>query len=461
MSGALESLPFYGTLQRRFRPLLGDGSAAMIVSHGYVSVVRLGSNLVLTRLLAPEAFGVIAIVMSIGFVINQLSDMGLRAYIIRHKDANARLLQTVWTVRFARNLCVAATLFFGAGFFADLYGAPETAWAVRAYAGVIVLQSLTSFSVITTERNRGVVRLSLIEMAVATTNAVVTLVAAIYLRSYWAIIIAMYVSTMISVFISHVVLQGPPVGFRFEKDSFLDLWGFWRVVLPSSMMTIVITQSDKFVLARFFDTAQLGFYYLGAAITSAFVSLIEQYGMRIFFPIFAEANRKSDEEAARVYYAARMRMSLLFALALGGLAGAAPFVTRLLFNDEYLGAAVYISILTFLPLGKLLGAPANHALITKGYLVSSIHVTLIRFFWVVLTAPAAYFLFGPFAVFVAIALVELATLPFFWWKTHSFHLLDIRKEFAMLGVFATGWAIGAAISRGVRLLVEQGVLPAF
>ena len=47
-------------------------------------VMRLGGNLVLARMLMPEVFGVMAIVITIGVVVNLLSDIGLHQSIVRH-----------------------------------------------------------------------------------------------------------------------------------------------------------------------------------------------------------------------------------------------------------------------------------------------------------------------------------------------------------------------------------------
>ena len=46
-------------------------------------VIRFGSNLLMTRLLVPEMFGVMAIAMMLVVVVNLLSDLGIRQSIVQ------------------------------------------------------------------------------------------------------------------------------------------------------------------------------------------------------------------------------------------------------------------------------------------------------------------------------------------------------------------------------------------
>ena len=60
----------------------------VILIFGVGQLVRLGSNLIVTRMLEPEMFGVMAIVYVVTTGIAMFSDLGLWAFIVRHKDAS-------------------------------------------------------------------------------------------------------------------------------------------------------------------------------------------------------------------------------------------------------------------------------------------------------------------------------------------------------------------------------------
>ena len=75
-------------------------AAWTLLGFGGAQVIRLGSNLVMTRLLAPEMFGVMAIVNVIIIGFNLISDIGLRPNIIqRQRELDDGFLDTAWTVQ--------------------------------------------------------------------------------------------------------------------------------------------------------------------------------------------------------------------------------------------------------------------------------------------------------------------------------------------------------------------------
>ena len=70
---------------------------------GLSQLLRLGSNIVVTRLLEPEMFGLMAMVYVVMHGVNMFSDLGFWTFIVRHKQGTeAKLLDTVWTMQVVR-----------------------------------------------------------------------------------------------------------------------------------------------------------------------------------------------------------------------------------------------------------------------------------------------------------------------------------------------------------------------
>ncbi|MEZ5916858.1 MAG: oligosaccharide flippase family protein, partial [Parvularculaceae bacterium] len=59
------------------------GGFVALSGFGASQGIRLASNLVMTRLLAPDAFGLMGITLAIQIWLNMMSDLGLDASIIR------------------------------------------------------------------------------------------------------------------------------------------------------------------------------------------------------------------------------------------------------------------------------------------------------------------------------------------------------------------------------------------
>lgn len=445
----------------KIRPALGDGSTLLIASHVAQLVLRIGSSMIVTRLLSPEAYGVIGIVSSISYILIMISDMGLRSYIIRHEDGGDELIQSVWTVRLMRNLAIFAIMFVGAGVFADMYKAPEIAFAIRICAFPFIIEAFSSLAFLTTERNRGVVRLTVLDFIRFLLVTLATIIAAYFLRNYWAIVIGMFVNALFAFFSSYVLLKGPPVRFRLDPDHVRDLWGFWRIIIPSSLITLVLTQTNTVVMARFFPLAELGKFTIATTLSSAVLGVTGEYVIRVFFPRFAEANRKSAADAKDMYYAARRPVTLLFAFGIGGLIGGGEVLIRILYNAEYLGAGLYLSLLCIAPLARLSSLPAEQAIITKGFVKVALVGNAVRLAWIAVTGPIAYIYFGPLALIAAFCLAEVAAAPYTLWKLKQYDLLNLGEEFFIIAAMLVGAAIGYGCYVSVEALIAAGTIPDF
>lgn len=461
MERVLFAVPNAERLYARVRPWLGDGSSVLIGLHAVTTFLRLGSNLILTRLLAPENYGVVGIVTSVAYILTMVSDMGLRAYVTRHPTADESVLQTIWSLRLVRNIVLAAVMFVGADGFARLYGAPEVAMAIRVASAIFIIDAIASMSFLTGERDRRIIRISVITFVQFLLVTVTTISAAAILRNYWAVIIASFVSSSFTVFSSYVFLSGHAVRFRLDKREALDLWKFSRFVIPSSIISILLTQIDKLLIANFFPLAELGKYMLATTGSLAVTSLVLEYVQRVFFPKFAHIMRTAPETARAAYYALRRRITLLLAFGVGGVIGGADLIVRILLNDDYLGTGFYLSILCIQPLARLSTYPAEQALIAKGFIRATLTSNVIRLIWVGCAGPAAYYLWGPMAVVIALCLTEVALLPFFLWNQQRHNILGWREELALVGLAAVGFSIGWACNAAVNSMIAAGVLPSF
>lgn len=461
MERVLSAVSKVRALAVRIRPALGDGSQVLVASHVAQMALRVGSSLIVTRLLSPDAYGVIGIITSIAYILNMVSDMGLRAYVTRHANGGDEAMQTVWTVRLIRNSIIFAIMFLGAGVFAEVYKAPDITLAIRVCALPFLFDGVSSLAVNMTERNRGVLRLTAVEFARFLVVTLTTIIAAYFLRTYWAIVIATLAGSLFGLGASYLLLKGPPVRLRLDPEHVRDLWRFWRIIIPSSIITILMTQANVVVMARYFPIAELGKFTIASTLALAVTALVNEYVMRVFLPRFAQANRENPERAKDVYYAAKRFNILLFAFGIGGLIGGGGLLVRILYNDHYLGAGLYLSLLCLTPLARLSTFPAEQAIIAKGFVKATLMANMARLAWIAVAGAPAYFLGGPLALVAVFCLAESAALPYLLWQLKRYGLLRLKEEGLIPAAALAGATIGFASYAGVEALIAAGAIPSF
>src|ERR1700722_3478499 len=115
------------------RELAVRGAAWTAVGFGGAQVLRFGFNLILTRLLYPELFGLMALAFTVITGLNLFSDFGALAIVVSHpRGADREFLNTVWTLQILRGLVLAAVFFLIASPVATFYHDPRLAWVIRA-----------------------------------------------------------------------------------------------------------------------------------------------------------------------------------------------------------------------------------------------------------------------------------------------------------------------------------------
>ena len=96
--------------------------------YGVGQALRLATNLIVTRLLTPEAFGLMAIVDTLLIGAQMVSDTGIVQTLVQRKDPPGRdLLNTAWAIHALRGLALFGVL--------ALFARPIASWYGRARAG--------------------------------------------------------------------------------------------------------------------------------------------------------------------------------------------------------------------------------------------------------------------------------------------------------------------------------------
>jgi O-antigen/teichoic acid export membrane protein len=143
------------------RARAASGTMVSVVGQAASQGLRLVSNLILSKLLFPEAFGLMALVNMLMLGLAAISDVGLQPAIIRHaRGDEQRFLDTAWTIQVIRGV-----ILWGIGSalaipMADFYNEPELVTIVPIATLSALLAGFTSTKIVTLTRHMRPGRLS-------------------------------------------------------------------------------------------------------------------------------------------------------------------------------------------------------------------------------------------------------------------------------------------------------------
>jgi O-antigen/teichoic acid export membrane protein len=422
---------------------------------GYV--LRLVGSLVLTRLLVPEMFGIIALAAGIHAVISLLSDIGLRQTIIHSARGDTpAMLNTAWTVQVLRGgvvllTCAAIGLLLWLARI-DRWLPSGSVYAAEELAGVIAIGGLAgailgfqSTKALAANRNLDLKRLTLIEVLSQIAALVLMIALAWWTRSIWSIVMGGIVAAAVTVWLSHAWLPGKPNWFAWDRESLRELFGYGRWVLFSSILYTLATNADRFFLGGWVSPTTLGLYAL--AFNLAF--LIEGAGARLFssvaMPAFSQVLRTEPGRFREIYFRMRLPFDLVFVGSAGFLFASGNVIVEFLYDDRYREAGPMLQTLSFGLIVARYGL-AGSAYLALGEPQALTWLSFVRLTAIVVIVPLGFYSFGFQGALIGIAFHTAATLPIMFLFNRKHGLNDARFELATLAAWPLGWAAGFLVT---------------
>jgi O-antigen/teichoic acid export membrane protein len=277
--------------------------------------------LILARLLAPDAFGTIAVAnVAIG-VIMKLSNIGIIPALTYRGAANDAERDAAWTASLLRAVGVTIVLVLAGPWIAQLFRVPEAAAIVQVLALRTVLDAAVSIGLVQLTRELQLRRIALMYLA----SAVVDLVVAVSLArvvGVWALVFGSLAGAAFTLVASYAVApHRPRLHLHFASIAPLARYGRW--VLLTGVIALAGTTLTQMALSRNLGAAALGVYFMATKIAFIPIEGLAQILGNVAFPMFATMRERDRiAEAFRTLVSGQLMLivpiyCLVFVLANG------------------------------------------------------------------------------------------------------------------------------------------------
>lgn len=326
---------------------------------GLGNILRLASNLILTRLLVPEAFGLMAMVTTVQIGVSMMSDLGIRQSVIRaHNAEDPEFLRTAWTVQIIRGTAIAAVVVLaGCGLLilgpllatpGTVYSDPVLPWLVMVSALGVFTESLRSTNALVANRRLELGRLTLLHLSGQAFGTLLMVLLALQTASVWSLLAGGLAGTLLKTGLSHVVFGGPAMRPAWDQEIRRELWQFGRWLIGSSALSFVARHADRLILGALLPTSTLGLYMIGLLWVQAYSMAVIKLTSQIGLAALSEARREKSGLLPRLL---RKSLRILDMICLTGflffvLLG--PDFVGLLYSENYHAAGEFMPLLAVL-----------------------------------------------------------------------------------------------------------------
>ncbi|GAA2539007.1 lipopolysaccharide biosynthesis protein [Mycolicibacterium diernhoferi] len=310
---------------------------------------------ILTRLLTPEDFGVVAAAMTVTPFLLLLADLGLSTYVIQVKHADQRLLSTAFWYSLSMAIALMAAIAVFAPVIAALFNLPGAAPVLRGCslaAGFIVLCSVPAALL---RREMKFRLLSLQWLFSAVIAQVVAIVLAVRGAGAWALVSQLVVAEAISCVLCWKAAHWRP-RFQFSKPEFFAMAKFGNKVVTVDLIVAMRPAAEAAIISTVLGPAALGYL----SIAQRLVQVMQDLGGKALVPVSTVVFAKVRESPERLQTAYVKALSIAYAavsplmtvVVVGG-----TLVVPLLFGqgwDESVPVAQALGLAAILTLGAII-----------------------------------------------------------------------------------------------------------
>ena len=455
--GLFPSFPDQSSFKRR---ILGAGSWSLAGTTASYAI-SLGSNLLLTRLLLPEMFGVMAIATLVITMLTMFSDIGLIQNIIQsERGTDSAYLNTVWAIQIIRGLllwllalCIALLIFAAqiAGLTPEhsVYADPILPYVIAAISFAIVIDGFQSTKVSEASRQLSLGRITQICIAGQIVGFICTIGWILLIeRSIWALVAGAICSRLTTIPLSHIWLSGVANRWHWDKSAFHEIIHFGKWIFLSSILGLLANNLDRMLLGAFVGSATLGIYSIASMLINAIAQVLTNIFTQVSYPALSEVERERPHEFKRDLYRLHTATALFMYFCSGLLVVSGNSLIMMLYDPRYANAGWMLEILAV----GLLKIPFNLAmwsLLARGLARTFTGLIAFHVATMIVLIPLGFQLFGlPGAVWGVVA-SQLCNVPAIIYHQIKHGLFDLSRELILPPAFLAG----VILAKGLALAV--------
>lgn len=333
--------------RKSLKKLAIKGSIWVMIGFGVAQILRLVSNVILTRLLSPEMFGMMSMVGVMLAAANMLSDVGLRPNIIQSKRGeDPDFLRTGWSIQIVRGivLTLAAAL---ASWPWSIFNDEPRLFLLGIVLGVTsTIHGFNSISLVVHSRQMNIKKLTILGITTSIIGLIVKITWAWHFPNVWAFVVAAFVTSIITLIASHTLFATIPMRWQWETTSVREFVRFGRWMFVSTALNFLAGRLDVIVLGRVGGMEMVGIYVLAKNLATLIVGGLRKFSSMILLPVYSRLAERNPQELRRKVLKIRSILLLcslppLWVLILGG-----PFIIDILYDERYQQAGWMLQIIS-------------------------------------------------------------------------------------------------------------------
>ena len=338
--------------------------AVTLTSQGMMFVIQLASTMILSRILTPDDYGMMAMVVSITGLASILSNLGLSTATIQRAEITHEQVSTLFWINTAIGALVTVVIASFSPVVAWFYKTPELVWMMLALSSNFLINGMTVQHSALLNRQMKFYALAKIQVLSTLIGIASAIVAAKYGLGYWALVINSVV-TALTIAIGTWLSSGWMPGVPRKSAEVKAMVKFGSDLVGFNIINYFSRNLDNILIGRYHGSAELGFYSKAYQLLMMPITNLRDPMNRVAMP--ALSRLQNDPAQYRNYYMKFVSILSFISMPLVVyLFVCSDQVIYLLLGEQWEGASEIFKILAIVSFLQPLTSSRGLVLITTG-----------------------------------------------------------------------------------------------
>lgn len=315
------------------------------LERGGVQGVQFVLSIVLARLVSPDDYGVIALVLVFIQIAAVFVQSGFNTALIQRKDVTEKDYSSVFYLSLGIAVFLYGILFIASPFIADFYEMPQLKQVLRVLALILIPGAFNSIQNAKIAREMQFKKLMYCTIGATIISGIVGIVMAIMEWGVWALV-GQQLSNQLSICLLMLfVVKWRPVKV-FEFDRVKVLFSFSWKLLCSSLIDTIYNELRSLVIGKKYNESTLGYYNRGKQFPQLIVNNINGAIQSVMLPALSKEQDNKERMKSMMRRSIVTSSFVIFPLVMGLAVIAEPLISLVL-TDKWLPCVPYLRVYCF------------------------------------------------------------------------------------------------------------------
>lgn len=317
-------------------------------------------SIILARLLLPEHYGVVAMIIVFIDIANVFVVSGFKTALVQKKDADQTDFSTIFYCSLAASIIIYIVLFWAAPYIATFYSEPLLGPVLRVFALQLIIGSYSSIQHAYVERNMIFKKYFFSTLLGTISSGIVGIIMAYLGFGVWALIAQYFTNSIVDIIVLSITVSWRPQ-YKFSWKSAHELMSYGWKILAADLIGTFFDKLRSLTIGRVYTTTDLALYNRGQQIPSMITNNISTSVMSVLFPALSNEVNDIDKVKNIIRRAVKMMAYIMTPLLFGMAAVSEPLILVLL-TDKWSQSIPYIQLMCVSSAISLIGTTSLQAI---------------------------------------------------------------------------------------------------